>query len=549
MRYRERFYDLGSTYTIVEARDHRRAQQPVDPSLERVPRHEARWVLAKVVRREPQVFARLCERLLGIRLATAGAFTFRTVGNTDALIAKMLDAFGVHRLTDEQSAATDFARFYLLRSRRGDRAPSGQPESPEGRRIAQALVRLGGGTFSHRGATYCLQRAGRADVPLANRESYETLSEAQLFAVLSELSSEPALEANKQAVLKELLAAAEDQRAKTGTTELLLLRLQRFYARAESAGPAITPAQMRKALERHWIEIAAVDPDGKPVSEVAVELQLADGSIRSATTDADGFARVEPVPVGSTTIRLPKIDGGAWRPLGGAGASPSSARPASRTHVVKQGECLSKIAHRYGVADWKTIWEHADNAKLRQRRKSPHVLHPKDRLSIPGIQVCEIVRAADATHRIEIKGSENTIDLTLLFRDDEGNGLANEPYELYLDDAKQATPGQLDGSGQIKEKVPLSAQRVTLLFPQRKERYELAVSHLDPLEDEPNVFVRSGVAARLRALGYMSTHGDIDDEALRGALLDFQREVMGKTDASGELDAATCQKLEEAYGV
>src|SRR5690606_17426642 len=146
---------------------------------------------------------------------------------------------------------------------------------------------------------------------------------------------------------------------------------------------ALTPSQLRQALERHWVEVYAVDPDGKPVSGVVLEIESSDGSLLPATTNADGFARLEPVPAGSVMIRLPKVDGGAWRPLAGAESELARQAPGTRGHRVAQGECLSTIAHRFGLESWKVLWDHPENAPLRERRKSPHVLLPGDVVAVP----------------------------------------------------------------------------------------------------------------------------------------------------------------------
>ena len=54
----------------------------------------------------------------------------------------------------------------------------------------------------------------------------------------------------------------------------------------------------------------------------------------------------------------------------------------AQVHEVKQGECLSSIARRFGFRDWKKIYQHPMNADLRQKRPNPNVLHPGDRIFI-----------------------------------------------------------------------------------------------------------------------------------------------------------------------
>lgn len=546
MFHSERFHAWGSSYVIVQAHDFRRSRHAVDASLERVPAAEARWVLAKLVRSEPRLFAKLYEALTGMRLPASGLLNLGTIGNPDAFQGRIVGAFGVDS-SGAGAATADCARFLLLRRRREMHAGALRPDSPEGRRIGDALAKLGRRPLDHQGETYILLRAGAPEQPLANRDSYETLSETELFSILGAWLASPGYDAQRTAALEELLAAAEAQRKRTGSTELLLLRRQRYYARmTEDNGSAISPSQMRKALERHWVEVATVDSDDKPVAGVALEIQLADGSLRNLSSNADGFARLEPVPAGKVVIRLPKLDGSGWR---AAGAKPSGKAAPDRSHTVKQGECLSRIALKYGFPDWKPVWDYGKNAALKQKRKSAHVLYPGDVLVVPGLKVHEIERATDASHRIQLNTENSTVELAISFKDSDGEALKGA-YELrWGDGTAPKLSGSLDGSGGLKEQIPIQVKEVEVLLVDTDQRYLLATSHLDPLEDESGVFLQSGVASRLNALGYLHTAPEqVTPELLRDAVLHFQREAMQQEEPSGELDAATCQKLEELYG-
>ena len=46
-----------------------------------------------------------------------------------------------------------------------------------------------------------------------------------------------------------------------------------------------------------------------------------------------------------------------------------------KQHKVRQGECISSIAIRYGFAP-DTIWQDGSNAALRSLREDKNVLHP-----------------------------------------------------------------------------------------------------------------------------------------------------------------------------
>ena len=59
------------------------------------------------------------------------------------------------------------------------------------------------------------------------------------------------------------------------------------------------------------------------------------------------------------------------------------------SYTVKQGDCFMSIAAANGFL-WDILWNHGDNATLKQLRKDPNVLFPGDTIVIP-----------DKTQRIE----------------------------------------------------------------------------------------------------------------------------------------------------
>lgn len=55
----------------------------------------------------------------------------------------------------------------------------------------------------------------------------------------------------------------------------------------------------------------------------------------------------------------------------------------SSIHIVRPGENLTTIARSYGVTDWRTIYEHANNSDLRRKRPNPNHIAPGDTIFIP----------------------------------------------------------------------------------------------------------------------------------------------------------------------
>ncbi len=78
-------------------------------------------------------------------------------------------------------------------------------------------------------------------------------------------------------------------------------------------------------------------------------------------------------------------------------------------YTVKPGDYLVKIANEHGIANWKTIWDHPNNAELRKKRKSPDVLFPGDQ-----VYVCDddqwrsgrVVRLSDRNEAVEVPDAD-----------------------------------------------------------------------------------------------------------------------------------------------
>jgi len=54
------------------------------------------------------------------------------------------------------------------------------------------------------------------------------------------------------------------------------------------------------------------------------------------------------------------------------------------TYIVKPGDSLGAIAKRVGVASWRELYNHPRNAEFKRKRPNPNVIHPGDKLYVPG---------------------------------------------------------------------------------------------------------------------------------------------------------------------
>lgn len=212
-----------------------------------------------------------------------------------------------------------------------------------------------------------------------------------------------------------------------------------------------------------------------------------------------------------------------------------------RVHVVASGECLSGIAARYGFADYRDVYRHADNEALRKNRPNPNVLHPGDEVVIPDRETKEVAAATGRSHRFEVKVPRKMLRLRVLDR--EGNAVANAPYELEIGEELRSGKST-NGDGVLEEKIPADAKGASVHFADRT--LDLTFGTINPLASTPDGGV-SGAQSRLRNLGYPV--GPIDGKAgprTRSALGLFQQDQ--DLDATCALDDATRKKLEQAHG-
>ena len=199
-------------------------------------------------------------------------------------------------------------------------------------------------------------------------------------------------------------------------------------------------------------------------------------------------------------------------------------------HEVQQGDCLSSIAAQYGIS-WEKIWNHGDNADLKQRRKDPNVLFVGDVVVVPDVAPKEQACATDKRHEFKAKRKPTRIKIRLTIDDEPRTNLK---FELQV--AGTTVSGSTDGSGFLEAQIPPDAQSGLLVLGDKepRETYELGFGTLDPLE------TNEGIEKRLNALGL-----DTEDD-LEGAIRSFQ--AKHKMTVTGTVDDALRQKLKEQFG-
>lgn len=257
-------------------------------------------------------------------------------------------------------------------------------------------------------------------------------------------------------------------------------------------------------------------------------------------------------------------------------------------HSVSSGECLSSIAYQRGFF-WETLWNHGENAALKDKRSDPNVLMEGDVVHIPDLTEGDESCASDQEHAFELKGVPARVNIRVqrpkppekpaggggggagggagglsvpgLPTDEADDGtselsdpefkqeeeefepVANAPYVFEVD-GEVVDEGSSDGDGKVSIPIIPNARTGKLIFHRGKpEEYvlEMDLGGMDPVEEV------TGVRKRLINLGYFCGADGAEDAAdLRSALTCFQQDQ--SLEATGELDDSTRDKLKELHG-
>jgi hypothetical protein len=211
-------------------------------------------------------------------------------------------------------------------------------------------------------------------------------------------------------------------------------------------------------------------------------------------------------------------------------------------HTVKQGESLSKIADEYGFSDFHSIWDHPDNAELKQKRQNPNVLYPGDDVFIPEKELKEVSGATEQRHRFQCRVPKEILRIAL--EDSNGNPIANAPYELLIEE--EIHRGTTDDKGRLEQRIPMDSQKGQLRL-ENGLTWDLLIGHLNPLGADTSDQGISGAQGRLLNLGYEVGKVDgIFGAKTEAALKQFQAD--GSLPVTGRLDEATRTKLIETHG-
>jgi hypothetical protein len=212
----------------------------------------------------------------------------------------------------------------------------------------------------------------------------------------------------------------------------------------------------------------------------------------------------------------------------------------SKQHTVREGDCISSIAFKYGFHP-NTLWEHPENAGLREKRKEATVLLEGDVVFIPDLTIKQVTKPTEAKHVFKRKAIPDMLQIRFL--DEDNKPRAGRIYNIIIDGSLRR--GETDNDGFVKEPIPPNAVRAHLILYENfekneREEYDFSLGYLQPITE------LAGIQARLASLGYPTFGEDTLGEQTRQSISNFQTNF--NMEPTGELDDQTRSKIKEVYG-
>ena len=201
-------------------------------------------------------------------------------------------------------------------------------------------------------------------------------------------------------------------------------------------------------------------------------------------------------------------------------------------YVVQQGDHAIKVAFRFGLTK-DALWANPKNAALAEQRKKGDLLHPGDILYVPAAPPDPLPLTSGGPNKFSAVVPTVPVKLEL---GSPSRSLGGQPFEVHgLADRAEPLRGTTTGTGCVEIEVPVWVREVTVKLPKAGLVVPLHVGDLDPIE-EP-----SGVAQRLRNLGFMPDGHELDPAQLTAGVRAFQ--AAHGLEATGELTADTQKAL------
>lgn len=323
----------------------------------------------------------------------------------------------------------------------------------------------------------------------------------------------------------------------------------------QGVGATTVTCPMPEHEANQVIQVKVVGEDGAGLDGIALMMTRADGQALIGKTSPDGNYAFKGLPPGSYKLSLQDLDEEAWQvkttldlppeqasctTLATWQPAPGPSSASEQTHVIKQGECIGKIAERYGFFP-ATLWNHAANAELKTRRHdNMYILLENDNVVIPEKRQKNAATETGKQLIIERKGVPESLNIRFLNEDETLR--TGVPYLLSLTtsqgDPLSEISSTTDEQGFVSQPVPPSVTQATIVLNPgaEAETHVFNIGHVDPIDTV------SGWQARLNCLGYNCGAQDDDQgEQTERAIRDFQQ--FKQLSVTGVMDETTRSAL------
>lgn len=201
-------------------------------------------------------------------------------------------------------------------------------------------------------------------------------------------------------------------------------------------------------------------------------------------------------------------------------------------HNVVQGDCISSIAFENGFFS-DTIWNHPNNAELKEKRQDPNVLMPGDMVFVPEKRLKEVSEATNQVHKFKLKNTPKMFRLQLVRL---GLPVKEIDYKINIDGVEKSD--KTDGEGWIKPIGIAPNAKIAKIELADGSKYEMQLGYLNPIDEI------TGIQGRLYGLGFYkgAINGQLNEET-KEALEIFQRS--NNLEVTGEVTEETKGMLKE----
>ncbi|MGE0555052.1 MAG: peptidoglycan-binding domain-containing protein [Gemmatimonadales bacterium] len=204
-------------------------------------------------------------------------------------------------------------------------------------------------------------------------------------------------------------------------------------------------------------------------------------------------------------------------------------------HLARPGDHLGRIATAWGLRSSAVLWNDPNNASLRRRRASPHLLAVGDSVYVPELTLQVFDRPTEQRHRF--RAELRPLVLRLALQRADGSPNVTPPTAVLLDGKPAGYRGGPPGELTIPIETVTDRCRLTL----GADELVVRIGFLQSID------VVAGYRERLTNLGYDAGDGDDPaDRQLRSAVEEFQCDQGLKVD--GVCGPETRRRLATVYG-